>query len=193
MSTVLANRGLDSLISFETDAIFTRAKYNQLEVADMLGDWEETELSELTYLQSGFYAANNGEASFGKMRGRSKTKYDPDDFKLQLQRCINDRAPLEYSQRCFVGMGKALSSDWSSWRTWQDFARKVEPPDILVETSSKRVHDILTCPCDIESGGSMADRWHTTFVPPILSAAPQRPYEIAWEGRIQEEELWETF
>lgn len=194
MNAVMMNQGLDDLISFETDAIFTRKQYAFLDKDDRLGSWEETKLDSLTYLQSGFYAGTIEGVPFGKTRGRTADTLnaaEPVSFGQQIAQCILERRPYKYTLHGFVGMGKALQGDFSSWRHWVDMPREVEPPDVLVETSSKRVHDIVHCACDVESGGSMAGLWHTTFVPPILSTGPQRPYEIAWQGRTDRDELWE--
>lgn len=193
MNTVIGNRGLDDLISFETDAIFSRRPLENIDIGDKLGAWEDTRLDSLTYLQSGFYAGTIDGEPFGKMRGRTADTVnaaEPVSFGDEIAQCILERRPYKYTLHGFMGMGRALGGDFSQWRKWVDMPREVEPPDILVETSSKRVHDILHCVCD-DGRPTMAGMWHTTFVPPILSTGLQRPYEIAWEGRTPRDELWE--
>jgi hypothetical protein len=204
MRGLMDNQALDDVISFETDAIFSRKRLTNLDIGPGLGQWDEVELSELTYLQSGFYAGQYaGGEVFGKTRGRTAdavNAVDPERFRDEIGSCIVERRPYKYTLHGFVGMGRALQTNFDEWRTWIDIPREIEPPDVLVETTSKRVHDIMYCTCEVEEISSpyeqqipMGRQWHTTFVPPILSAGPQRPYEIAWEGRIMRDELWETF
>lgn len=116
-----AMQDLDAVIAFETDALFTRRPLD-LAVSERLGEFELTEFSSLTYVQSGHYygtAWEKGEwrevqKSRGVDKGELNRMRTEQYFALPLFMRVQ-RAQLTR----FVGAGIALAQSFEKWRRWE--------------------------------------------------------------------------
>jgi hypothetical protein len=181
---------LESVIAFETDAVFTSEPLD-VPISNKLGDFEVTEFADLTYIQSGLYFGES-DANISKTRGVDRGNLsrqyvlermaDPDPFKRM--------ATVGLTR--FVGAGIALSQNYARWRRWESVTKEVR-----LEPSGKRVHEVLfACKFCMQDSRKFRDGpdganfdvspvdvgvWHETRCPyvqktPIISAE----YPVAW-------------
>jgi hypothetical protein len=178
LQLVIDNEGYEDVISFETDAVFASRRWTIGDFGVGLGQWEEEELTDLSYLQSGVYATREGVSH---MRGMAKIMWPDDPIAMLRSMLVHRDQPYLYELTAFVGMGTGLSQDMSKWRTWQTVTRKLqvlEPYNGIV----KRNHDLLTCECQDDEQEQL-DRWHRTRVwPQAYRGKLQRAYDLQWEG-----------
>lgn len=187
MELMIDNEGYADVISFETDAVFTSKRWGQVAISEELGDWEELELHNLAYLQSGVYATQqpSGEQDVSHVRGMTKIVW-PKDPVGTFRKMIEERwTPYEYSLTAFVGLGTGLRTHMKDWRRWITIDRRLqtmEPSLGLV----KRNHDPLACPCG-DDDSNQVDIWHTTRVyPAVYAQGLQRAYDVEWNGEARE-------
>jgi len=186
LKLVIDNNGYEDLIAFETDAAFTKRRWDKVPVGKALGEWEEAELHNLVYVQSGVYGCDE----IPHVRGMTKVAWPtlerdgmtPQDMMRGL---IRDRfAPYEYELTAFIGLGDGLR-DMTRWRRWVTIHRQLctlEPEMGLV----KRNHDFLRCECE-QLPERQENLWHRTTVwPKTYKGQVQRAYEYEWIGKERE-------
>lgn len=182
LELMVANNGYDDVISFETDAIFTSRQWENVPLSEKLGDWEELELHDLTYLQSGVYATSTDVAH---VRGMTKIVWPPNPVQTFRDMLQSRWSAYEYELTAFVGLGTGLTQNMDQWRKWITVKRKLqtmEPLNGLV----KRNHDPLLCECG-DDDDKQLDIWHRTRVyPAVYAEGLQRAYDIEWSGERRE-------
>lgn len=168
LDAVISN--LDSVVAFETDAVFTTKPLTNIQISPGLGNWEESKFNNLSYIQSGFYFATEPDGhEVIKSRGA-----DPDSFTRQgIEDAFLKYSTYEARSSRFVTAGQALHQTWDYWRTWRTDPRKIDPFAV-----SKRVHHpecrlCLKNDVDLELITIMGDGirpelprgWHDTVCP----------------------------
>lgn len=174
----------DEVIAFETDAIFTRSPMDHLTQGNGLGEWKETKLSSLTYLQSGFYFASdeNGE-EIVKSRGFDRCRDDTCTHEHCVTRENVLRAmasgvvtmPARLTR--FVTMGQALNQSWRLWTRWITSDRVLDLQPLV----GKRTH--LPCAsCTFTRNGDeyTLGVWHYTLCGPGTLKIHSREFPIEW-------------
>lgn len=153
---------LDCVIAYETDALFT-TKLLDIEVGPGLGNWEYTEFSELTYMQSGFYSANHTvqdyEEAVEKRRGINKGIISTTD----MHEAMRNYGKLNAESTQFIGIGTALYQNWKSWCTWITSPRIID----LTDKNSKRFHDpnyCRVCEASKDKKHMKMNVWHDTMI-----------------------------
>lgn len=166
---------LDSVIAFETDAVFTTRPLD-VPVSGDLGDFELTEFMSLTYTQSGFYYATKTDGSeIARTRGvdRGYLTRETVESALAAPR-VADRyvsAPLTR----FVGAGIALAQDWGKWRRWETMTK-----NLSMEPGGKRIHGGCWC-METPSRKRFPDGLHSTMCP-IVGFNQSCEFPIVWEN-----------
>jgi hypothetical protein len=177
---------IHSVIAFETDALFTTRPLN-LPVSDALGDWECTEFTALTYLQSGMYFGTLAEPKWNertkayedqvnKTRGVDCGELTLDHVLPYLaNRSAKERyAPAKLSR--FIGAGLALMQGMHKWRTWDRMTKQV-----ALEPMGKRIHH-PHCKHDSKNKSKPLitfNVWHDTICP-FMNDAESCEYPIMW-------------
>jgi DNA polymerase type B, organellar and viral len=181
MQMVIDNEGYEDVISFETDAIFTSRRWENIEIGEKLGQWEEKELHNLVYIQSGVYACDE----IPHVRGMTRMVW-PTDPVGAFRHMIETRwEPYEYTLNAFVGLGTGLTQDMDKWRHWIDIPRKLQTMEPSLGLA-KRNHDMLSCDCQDDDDAQL-DMWHRTRIwPQVYEGGIQRAYDLAWEGPTRE-------
>ena len=174
---VAATQIKGSIIAIETDAVFANQPLD-LKLGEQLGEWEETTLDNILYIQSGvYYALRNGVWKL-KTRGvevdsSHNASYWVDIFK----RLPGESLEVSIKVRRF---GTVLHS--SHYGNWFDYTRTVRLPF----TVSKRIHHPKLClACKMETG-SYADVPHNLNVPePLIcsDAISSTPYSLPWREK----------
>jgi len=165
---------LESVIAFETDAVFTSSPL-PVKIGDNLGDFECTQFSDLTYVQSGLYFGNTVKGLVTKTRGvdrGSMTRQHVLD-KLGL-RAGKDRTVVARLTR-FVGAGIALMQSWDRWRRWETIEKRM-----VLEPTGKRIHK--GCQHDDTTADTYPitfGEWHTTICP-HFGHAHSAEFPIEW-------------
>lgn len=161
----------DNVIAFETDAVFTRVPL-PVSIGERLGEWDQTEYENLTYLKSGMYwgdAWDKGTLkAVEKTRGINKGSIPRD---LAIYELRNGQQKLPAEQTRFITLGQALHQNFDIWTHWV-----TSPRFISVALWGKRI-DVF------DSGDNFAlknDGWQET-IPAEKDAEFSHPYEIAWE------------
>ena len=160
----------ESVIAFETDALFTTEPLD-LPIGPGLGAWEVTEFASLTYVQSGHYY---GTLADGKevirCRGVDKGFIDRDAVERELNQPTEYRY-LEAQLTRFYGAGIALARGvkdyWCKWIT--------EPKVLKLFPTGKRVH--LHCPACTDEPFQLGV-WHETICP--IPGGQSYEYPVAW-------------
>jgi hypothetical protein len=187
----------ESIIAVETDAVFSTEPLN-LNVGTELGQWEETLFDSITYIQSGFYFAEQGGDVICKYRGLDK---DPEtgeprglpyrkvlDYLRIMGRFGGDIPPLAGTTTRFVGLGLGLATS-AIWRSWETSRRMVD-----FGGSGKRTHVRQACP-ECQQGLSFFGNLHHTGLA-AFETDSQR-HSLPWEGRdndfadMEEIEKWQ--
>jgi hypothetical protein len=194
-----ALQDMDSIIAFETDALFSSRPLN-LPISDNLGDWEMTVFTSLTYLQSGMYYGTLAKPKWNdrtkryedkvvKTRGVDRCncdgKHDPSVcggltketvLDYLSNRLAKERyAPAKLSR--FIGAGLALMQGIDKWRTWDRMTKSVS-----LEPMGKRIHH-PHCPNDNKRNKSKPfitfNKWHLT-VCPFMDDGESCEYPLLW-------------
>lgn len=123
----LAYQAPDEVIYLATDGIGLASPVAAVE-GSRLGEWEYQPLDELLAVQSGVYFARkpgSGEWHH-RYRGWGAGVLSPE---LILSGWARGQESLPLKVRRFIGMGKALATDWSNWRQWvvEDRTLKLHP------------------------------------------------------------------
>jgi hypothetical protein len=169
---------LESVIAFETDAVFTSEPL-PVTLGSGLGDFELTVFPDMTYVQSGTYFAgdvvktrgvdrcscNNAPCTCGSLTRALVLE------KLKEPRIENRKAEAHLTR--FVGAGVALAQSWERWRRWERVNKR-----ITLEPLGKRTH--MGCSC-ITSGqpGIAFGMWHRT-VCPMFTHSHSAEFPIEW-------------
>lgn len=161
---------LDSVIAFETDALFTSRPLD-LSIGVQLGQWEQVTFTHLTYVQSGFYFGTVDGEPFAKTRGIDRGSMTFADVESALAIPNESERVVHASLTRFIGVGLARAlNDWDRWCRWE-----TTPKQVKLNPETKRVH--VDCPeCDGE--GLTPNRWHYTF-PPVMNMISSE-YPIPW-------------
>lgn len=167
----------EAIIAFETDALFS-SRPLPLTLSSNLGEWEETQFSALTYVQSGVYAGRkrSGDALV-KSRGVDKGGLSQAEIVDALTRPLADDRIVEVSLTRFVGAGIALAQRWQRWRRWVTVTKR-----IAVEPTGKRVH--LGCEADDDTPIRVGV-WHKTICP-YMDDTHSCEYPIEWVNPDEE-------
>jgi hypothetical protein len=167
---------IDSVVAFETDALFTTRPL-PIEIGTELGDWEETVFTSLTYVQSGHYYGtklDKGSAKeIIKCRGIDKGFISRKAVEKKLQLPEHERV-LEASLTRFYGAGIALARGldafWCKWLT--------EPKKMQLRPTGKRIHGWCDA-CEGEPGGALTvGKWHRTYCP--VAGGVSSEYPVDW-------------
>lgn len=147
----------EQLIAVETDGIYSTATPEQLGIVDSkeLGEWEINEYDELTYLQSGIYAACKSNDWTVKYRG-----LDKDSFGKTASDAANaivshamalgptvEWPPIVGTTTRFIGYTNALFREQQSRGPFKvhHCVWETEPREIDCGTVGKRVHSPRIC------------------------------------------------
>lgn len=174
---------LESVVAFETDAVFTSRPLN-VPVSDDLGAFGMTVFDSMTYVQSGTYFATIDGEEIVKTRGVDRCrcpKGQPCECGSLTRPVVLDRMrePLAEDRKAearltrFVGAGIALAQSWDRWRRWETVVKR-----ITLEPMGKRLH--VGCRCTYKrSAGITLGEWHTT-VCPMMHHAHSTEFPIEW-------------
>lgn len=178
-----------SVFSFETDAIFSTRPLS-LDCGKNLGQWKETVLDDILYVQSGFYFAHSSDGDISHYRGfdRGSLKFDMVYEwldKLDPMKLDKPNVRLYGPTKRFIGFKRALlSRNPHYWRTWDN-----SPREITIGRDGKRVH-MPFCPVcrgvlhsdsassGNHSGGKWTDGLHGLIT--TLPGGRSNPHKIPW-------------
>ena len=159
MLATLHNR--DAIIAYETDALFSSEPL-PVDIGPDLGQWEVTEFSQLTYVQSGVYFGRLKDGTeVAKTRGVDRGSLTHADV---LRGLGNFPAPEQRATATltrFIGAGVALSQGFGKWGTWT-----TDPKTLNLVPMGKRTHIDTGEWCDACKGFSGPLRlnvWHQTY------------------------------
>jgi hypothetical protein len=145
----VAKRCGDSLVSIDTDGIYSLADFDNMDYGKQLGQWDrETYNAGGIFWQSGIYMlANKTECQArecaladhvgvryekGKTRGLPKGQYKARD----LMKALEENEPLRLNKKAFIGYGLAVNGQRDKLNTWI----KV-PHEIVFGGNGKRYHN----------------------------------------------------
>lgn len=163
---------IESVIAFETDALFT-SRPLPVDIGSNLGQWEEIVFSNLTYVQSGMYFGikADGGAPVTKTRGVDRGQLERPEVLQKLgEPLAENRSAVAYLTR-FVGAGIALMQGMHKWRRWERVQKR-----LTLEPTGKRIHvECSAC----EGEGISLGAWHETMCP-MLSKEHSHQFPIPW-------------
>ena len=161
----------NSVIAFETDALYSSEELTGIIIGDGLGEWKETVYTELTYLNSGIYYGTkaNGHKVY-KLRGIQAGTLPLNELELALYKPEETRT-ITVKQNRFISAALALQSKaLDKWLAWN-----VEDVEIKLYPAGKRIHYLCSCPDD---GHALTQNfWHTTI--------PAKPYRDSYEYSVE--------
>lgn len=128
---------LESVVAYETDALFVTEPLEHLRISNDLGDWEPTVFSSLSYIQSGFYFGTVNGKEIIRSRGVDKDSIDRESFEFAF---IEFGSVTARSSR-FITAGQALFQKWDDWASWKTDPRRVSS----FNADTKRVHWFCYC------------------------------------------------
>lgn len=162
---------LESVIAFETDAVFTSSPL-PVKTGTDLGEWEETRFDSLTYAQSGMYFGTVAGKQVTKTRGVDRGTMTREQVEAAMLEPVAERRHVNAQLTRFIGAGLALQTSWETWRRWI-----TAPKRMIVEPTGKRWHS-PGCPCDSE-GPIIPGMWHETLCP-FLNETGNAEYPVEW-------------
>jgi len=175
---------LETVIAFETDAVFTSEPLT-VTLGSGLGDFELKVFDSLTYVQSGMYFATSEGAEIVKTRGVDRCKCAGKEKVCQCgsltrARVLDKLAEPKVIDRMveahltrFIGAGVALSQSWGKWRTWEVMVKHM-----TLEPTGKRLH--MSCGCMAGNpAGIVFGIWHATKCP-LLNNTHSSAFPIEW-------------
>ncbi|MCA9339406.1 MAG: hypothetical protein KDA17_00670, partial [Candidatus Saccharibacteria bacterium] len=158
-----ALQDIDSVIAFETDALFT-SRPLRLDTGEELGQFEVTEFLDLTYMQSGTYYGRAVDKKTGevkeltaKTRGIDRGSMSRDDCLALMAEPIAVKRKVSVTNRRFFTLGLALMQSMDKWTKWLEVTKEV-----TLEPTGKRFHDPV---CGCSGPGITKGIWHTTICP----------------------------
>lgn len=132
-----------NVIATETDAIFTTMPLS-LALSGNLGEWELSKFDNITYIQSGFYYAEQGGKLTSKYRGLDKDRQTGEPKGLPYRQVLDylsipgrfggPMPPLSGVTSRYIGLGIGLATS-ATWRSWETNTRNVD-----LGGSGKRIH-----------------------------------------------------
>ncbi len=156
---------LDSVIAFETDAMFTSRPLS-VKVGTGLGEWEVTEFTSLTYVSSGVYFGTKVDGEVIKTRGVDLGNMTRETaLEKMSEHAWRDREVAVNVTR-FVGARLALAQSWDKWRTWVTVTKHIR-----MEPGGKRNH-AQHCTCEVGV-------WHNT-VCPVMDNKESCEFPVEW-------------
>lgn len=164
---------LESVIAFETDAVFTSEPLD-VPLSGELGAFGETRFTDLTYVQSGVYFGRLEDGTMvERTRGVDRGTLTRDDVLTGLaQERADDRAAHASLTR-FVGAGVALAQSWARWQRWERMDKRM-----TLEPTGKRIH--TECDACAETGPPITlGAWHGTHCP-MLNRAHSCAFPVEW-------------
>jgi hypothetical protein len=181
---------IGGIFAFETDAIFSTRPLN-LPCGENLGEWAQTNYTDILYLQSGFYFAHPvGGGITEHYRGFDKGSLNYEQVYNWLDSLDPTRSIFDPSQprlfgttKRFIGFKRALASRQSSyWRSWETSNR-----EITIGREGKRKHS-FNCPQCL-SGRKWTDCLHGLVV-----NQEERPGEnVSQRHRVPwDDEIWDN-
>ena len=171
-----AEKAIDDVIAFETDAIFTRVPLD-LDIGPGLGQWEETVYDSLTYFMSGYYFATKADGTqVEKSRGVNKGSVKRETVIRALR---EQTGKIEAQQTRFITLGQALHQDWSKWTQWVTAPRYLD-----TMLNGKRIHALSFEHGCHERADGWTETWPNTFMldmegihtPSVMS----KEYDVEW-------------
>lgn len=160
---------IESVIAFETDALFTSRPLS-VAIGTGLGEWEVTKFRSLTYVQSGhYYGTDSKGKEIVKCRGVDKGSITRRQVEKLLGKPESHRV-LQARLTRFYGAGialmRGLDKYWCKWLT--------EPKNLQLMPTGKRVHGACWC----NSAGLVMGSWHNTFCP--VPGGVSNEYPVEW-------------
>lgn len=166
---------LDSVIAFETDAVFTSRKIRVRE-GESLGAWEYVEFQGMAYLQSGTYFAHEVDKKTGALSLVEKTRgVDRGEigYKEALHALETDEhIPAKLTR--FFALPLALAQKFDKWLTWETMTKNVN-----MIPGDKRTHVHEVC-YDCSQGSTLRERMHETFPRSVPKGSVSQPKLIEW-------------
>jgi hypothetical protein len=163
---------LESVIAFETDAVFTSAPLN-VPTGSALGEFEAVEFQNLTYVQSGMYfGVLSDGTTVDKTRGVDRGSLGRDSILAGLANPNATDRKCVASLTRFVGAGIALAQNFTRWRKWETVTK-----NLTLEPTGKRIH--LECDACQDDDGLTLGAWHETMCP-MLNDAHSCEFPIEW-------------
>lgn len=178
-----------TIIATETDAVFSTTSLT-LPIGSSLGEWEATEYTWITYLQSGMYYAGRPDGGMvEKYRGFDKGSVPHENVKRYLAELDRGEWPvLSGITTRFVGLGLGLFTQ-AEWRSWQTQERRIH-----LGGGGKRAH--VRAVCDhCKQGMPFSSSLHPLTV--VTPGGRSHPHDLPWlEGaeselrRLDELSMW---
>lgn len=150
---------IESVIAFETDALFTT---RQLPVAtgEGLGLFEFKAFDNLTYFQSGIYFATDSSGKeidiTAKTRGVDRGQLGRDECLNAFHNAADSAGTVPTTLRRFNGLGIALMLGMARWCKWEELPKKIK-----LEPMTKRAHACTDDACH-EAKQARNPHWHET-------------------------------
>lgn len=173
-----AMTNLSAVIAFETDALFTSEPL-PVKIGSDLGEWEATEFTQLTYVQSGTYFGTLADGSHvvAKTRGVDRGSLTHEHVLEGLANPVPTEQTATASLTRFVGAGIALVQSFDRWRRWE-----TEPKVMKLYPSGKRDHIAMPSYCWYCTNGAEPLKlgvWHMTYCT-LLHKTHSVEFPIEW-------------
>jgi hypothetical protein len=157
---------LDSIIAFETDAMFSTVPLD-VPTGSGLGEWEQSTFRDITYLQSGTYFATTDDGrDIARTRGVDKGTMTRESV---LRAMRKGDSHMSATLTRFTTAGIALQGRFDHWRKWETMDKNV-----ALYPDGKRIH-VGCSQCSSESIYGL----HTTVVAPVRGRI-SLPYPVGW-------------
>lgn len=176
--------GLQHVIAFETDAIFTTKPASQSIIGKGLGWFEETIFANLTYLQSGIYVGQKEGEDEPTIRTRG---FHPRllDRSRMVEHLRNGALSQTVTDTNFITLGTALATGYKRWGRWIESDREIAlRPESLKQ---KRCHDFGANCSGCVVHGEMPDQvefrlgvWHDTMCPMGFRHSESAEFPVLW-------------
>lgn len=165
---------LDSVVAFETDAMFTTRPLTVIE-GEGLGEWGRDVFTDMVYLQSGTYFAHSEEDGelVEKTRGVDRGELT---FAHAYRTLEHGGTHIPAKMTRFHALGTALTQSFDKWLVWEKMSKMVS-----VFPGAKRTHYHEMC-TQCGAGHGMVDTFHETW--PDASIEPgsvSMPHQLEWE------------
>lgn len=161
----------ESIIAVETDSVLSTVPL-QLPIGEGLGEWEETILPDVTYLQSGVYFADGGAAK-NKTRGLDPSKLEYSDVLAWLEAGM--KYPLTVTETRFIGI--------TNWNRRPYMGRWETRPRAVRLAGGKRIHAEAWCDA-CTAGAGYHEQLHTLTARPTYGHEESRPHVLPWLDQV---------
>lgn len=168
-----ALENLDTVVAFETDALYTSEELVNIPITDALGHWKETIYNELTYINSGvYYGVRSTGEKIIKLRGLVPGSVTVEQIEQTLKLPERYRN-IKIKQLRFITAYLALhQKTLEQWLTWRE-----EEIEIKLYPIGKRAH--LFCECqDYDTQPLTLNVWHRTITAKKYREPVQ--YSVEW-------------